>query len=124
MREGGQPVPPTIVVLCSGDRDPAAAPLRQLLAGIEEEGVPYEVASAASAGAGALAAEASLRSTLAVGVGVADDGAVAVTHRTLPAEQPVVVVDAGADDDAVRSAGRTAARVVVGLPLDGSDRLR
>lgn len=123
MRDGGQPLPPTIVVLVAGEPDPGAAPLRQLLAGIEEEGVPYEVVPATSTSAGALAADAALRSTLAVGVGVADDGTVAVTHRTLSADQPIVELGARVDDEVVRSAGRSAARVVVGLPLGDSDRL-
>ncbi len=118
MRDGGQPVPPTVVVMSAHRGDPDSAPLRQLLAGIEEEGVPHEVVSVDSSSAGALATEAALRSTLAVGVGVAFDGTVAVTHRTLPAEQPVLVVPSQAADGVVRSAGRTAARIVVGLPLD------
>jgi len=119
MRDGGQPEPPTIVVLTAAGIDAESAPLRQLLAGIEEESVPYEVLTADPAGASELATAAAERSSLEVGIGVASDGSLAVTHRTLPDEAPLAVAPAPVADEVARRLGRAAARVVVGLPLDG-----
>ncbi|WNV75952.1 glycerol dehydratase reactivase beta/small subunit family protein [Geodermatophilus sp. DSM 44513] len=101
-------------------RHPAApAPvLRQVRAGVEEEGVPSDVVDVPGpAGATALAAAAAADSPLGVGIGLAADGAAAVQHRTLPGDRPVTTAPAGAGPTEWRRIGRVAARVVKRLPL-------
>lgn len=119
MPRGSAAARPTVVLIAAAEH-PA---LREVLAGLEEQGVPGEVRGlpdprgSSERRADALAAEAASESSLGVGVGLAADGSVAVTHRTLPVNHPV---DSGAGpvsaEDA-RRLGGVAARVVVGLPL-------
>lgn len=118
-REGGQPAKPTIVVLSA-----AAGPVEQaVLAGIEEEGVPYTVQHVTDERAAtALAGDAAARSPLGVGVGVDVRGHVCAHQDKLPAPAPGLT-SAGPDRDAARMLGHNAARIVVGLPLrDITDR--
>nr|WP_245821433.1 glycerol dehydratase reactivase beta/small subunit family protein [Geodermatophilus pulveris] len=106
-------------------RHPAApAPaLRQVRAGVEEEGVPTDVvdvpgpAGAPAPDAPALAAAAAADSPLGVGIGLDAAGAAAVHHRTLPGDRPVTTAPAGAPPPEWRRIGRVAARVVKHLPL-------
>jgi hypothetical protein len=114
MLEGGQPDKPAILVLSR-----AASPVEnEVLAGIEEEGVPYEVERPRDrADANTLARSAAGRSSLRVGVGIDDDGRVTVQHEMLtepPAE--LTTVDS-ADLKSARTLGHNAARMVVGIPL-------
>lgn len=115
MRDGGQPGPPVIVVLSAGD----GPLLREVLAGIEEEGVPYSVHAdpdTAVVTATDLARRAALRSPLHVGVGVGPSGDVCVHHDKLA--EPVPELGAAtANLDIARTLGHNAARIVVGLPL-------
>lgn len=112
-------------------RHPAApAPvLRQVCAGVEEEGVPTDVVdvpgpddgeplSPVAPGAVALAHAAAGASPLGVGVGLDASGAVTVHHGTLPERTPVSATPAGAGPPEWRRAGRIAARVVKHLPLE------
>lgn len=110
---GGQPSRPVIVVLtgCAGPT------VREVLAGIEEEGVPASAEPVADPGAAAadLAARAALQSPLQVGVGVGASGDVCVCHAKLA--QPVSALPAGSPNAAARTMGHNAARIVAGLPL-------
>ncbi len=105
---------------------PAGAPaeaVREISAGAEEEGVPLrreatgEPDGTSGTGETVLAYAAAQGSRLEVGIGLAVSGAVAVQHAKLPADRPAARWgrDAGAAD--WRRAGRTAARIVTGLPL-------
>ncbi|MCZ2835917.1 glycerol dehydratase reactivase beta/small subunit family protein [Modestobacter sp. VKM Ac-2985] len=102
-------------------RAPAApaAVLREVCAGAEEEGVPTDVVDvpARSAGAVGLAHAAAQDSPLEVGVGVDAAGAVAVHHGKLPADRPAATAGPDAGPQDWRRTGRTAARIVKGLPL-------
>ena len=96
---------------------PAAA-LRQVCAGVEEEGVPTDVQDVPGVDdATALAHAAAGESRLGVGIGLDASGAAAVHHGTLPAGTPVAATPAGAPAAEWRRAGRIAARVVKHLPL-------
>ncbi|MGY1828041.1 MULTISPECIES: glycerol dehydratase reactivase beta/small subunit family protein [unclassified Blastococcus] len=99
--------------------DADATVLRELHAGMEEEGVPTRevVLPHGSPDAVAMAHAAATDSRLEVGIGVDAAGAVAVHHGKLPARRAVLVVGAGAGPVELRRAGRTAGRVVKGLPL-------
>lgn len=107
------PTRPTVVVLASGsDLD---AVLRQVAAGIEEEGVPCDVRSGSGGDPVALAREAALASPLEVGVGVSDDG-ISVHHAKLPAASPAAH-DREVTGAVGRRMGHDAARIVTALPL-------
>jgi hypothetical protein len=135
----GAEEPPAVLV--HRHPDAPAAVLREVCAGAEEEGVPTRVVDVPGRGrdrgglaaAVALAHAAALDSRLDVGIGISgggdggDDGgsdggsdgggAVAVHHAKLPADAPVTTTAPGAVLPDWRAAGRTAARVVKGLPL-------
>jgi propanediol dehydratase-reactivating factor small subunit len=120
MLEGGQPDKPAILVISGGGE----VIEREVLAGIEEEGVPYVVESpggedAAAAGedAHALARRAAGRSSLSVGVGIDDRGRVCVLHQKLADRLPGLSSPEGADRGLARVLGHNAARIVVGIPL-------
>ena len=109
---GSQPPRPAIVVLAAG----APAVVREVAAGIEEEGVPFQTGPLSDRSAAAdLAMRAAARSGLQVGVGVGAAGDVSVCHVRL--EQPVFDLAAGTARPLVRLVGHNAARMVVGLPL-------
>ena len=114
MREGGQPERPAVHVLSV-----AAGPVeREVLAGIEEEGVPFVLSRpAADTDADELAHTAARGSPLDVGVGIDRHGRVCIRHEMLTAPMPDLECDGGASVDAARAAGHNAARIVVGVPL-------
>ncbi|KAA9159774.1 hypothetical protein FPZ12_019275 [Amycolatopsis acidicola] len=102
------PVPPTVVVYS------AFSPcLREILAGLEEEGVPAEVSSYPGGDAVVLAFAAALASPLDVGIGVGDTGTVCVHHAKLPQDEPALTGPAGE----ARRLGHNAARLVTRIPL-------
>jgi hypothetical protein len=114
-----------VLVYRHPDAPPAA--LREVCAGAEEEGVPTVVAPVGEAPAGsdaaaggdatALAHAAALASRLDVGIGLDAGGMAVVHHAKLPARSPAATTGPGAAPPDWRRAGRTAARVVKGLPL-------
>lgn len=108
---------PVVVVFCHPA--PGNRPrLREIEAGMEEEGVPYRVEDSrvgggAGGGARELAFAAAQMSGLGVGVGVDAAGNICVHHAKLPPDAPAV---AGTASDA-RVMGHNAARLVVGVPF-------
>ncbi|MFF5987356.1 glycerol dehydratase reactivase beta/small subunit family protein [Prauserella flavalba] len=104
--------PPSVVVRCAGD----TAVLRDLRAGLEEEGVPVRVEDGGSGDAVALAFGAAQASSLDVGIGVAAGGAVCVHHAKRPPDSPALT---GTARDA-RLLGHNAARLVTGIPVKTS----
>jgi len=104
-----RPERPVVVIASCGD--PAA--LREVRAGLEEEGVPAREEPLRGGEAVALAHEAACRSPLDVGIGIAADGAVCVHHAKLSATTPALLGNRAA----ARVCGHNAARIVVGIPL-------
>lgn len=99
----------------SGEREPLT---RDVLAGIEEEGVPYTVAEVADeVSAPDLARQAAMRSPLQVGVGIGASGGICVHHDMLVDPLPELSSAGPADRVAARVLGHNAARIVMGLPL-------
>ena len=95
-----------------------AAVLRQVCAGVEEEGVPADVTEVPGPDdAMALAHAAAGESRLGVGIGLDAAGAAAVHHGTLPERTPVAATPARSASSDWRRVGRIAARVVKHLPL-------
>ena len=113
-RNGGQPEKPAILVLSTAD----AALEHEVLAGIEEEGVPYLLErSAEQEAATTLAQRAANRSSLGVGVGIDSRGGVCILHEKLPEPLSGLNIASAASPGAARVAGHNAARMVVGIPL-------
>ena len=108
---------PNVRVLMSPDASPAA--LRQLTYGMEEEGIPWEVATSEGMDALALAWEGAQASRLEVGVGV-DRQFVVLHYNKLAQDQPLYRVPARQSDQ-VRILGSNAARLVKKLPLKPLD---
>lgn len=114
--------------------------LRQVCAGIEEEGVLHDVAPVhtvdeevyASVLAESLAHGAALQSRLDTGIGIDGDGGIVVHHAKLPVHHPAYAEqrpnrNASADPHAPphgRRAGTAAARLVTGLPLPQQQAVR
>jgi propanediol dehydratase-reactivating factor small subunit len=103
---------PAVVVLhqvCPDNR----CCLREINAGMEEEGVPFRVEEAQTGSAAELAHAAAHASTLDVGVGVDAAGNICVHHAKLPPDAPALT---GPPQHA-RSLGHNAARLVTGIPF-------
>jgi Dehydratase medium subunit len=113
---------PAVVVLHQVCPDSRCC-LRELTAGLEEEGVPFRVEEAEAAGAAEAEAEAggaaelahaaAHASTLDVGIGVDAAGHICVHHAKLPPDAPALT---GPPRHA-RSLGHNAARLVTGIPF-------
>ncbi|MDF1899413.1 glycerol dehydratase reactivase beta/small subunit family protein [Mycolicibacterium smegmatis] len=119
-RSAGQPERPVIQVFTAltGASGEYAAVTRDVLAGIEEEGVPYAVTTVAEdVPVADLARRAAMRSPLQVGVGIGAGGGVCVHHDMLEDPLPELSSADPADSVAARMLGHNAARIVVGLPL-------
>ncbi|MFC7675909.1 glycerol dehydratase reactivase beta/small subunit family protein [Mycolicibacterium sp. GCM10028919] len=113
---GSGPNRPVIVVASA-----AAGPVeRAVLAGIEEEGVPFVVERVADGDAVELARTAALRSPLGVGVGIDVSGGVCVQPEKVADPVPELVALPTAGARTGRTLGHDAARICVGLPLKGA----
>ena len=103
---------PMVVVLHRSGPDNRCC-LRQISAGLEEEGVPFRAQEAATGSAAELAYAAAHASTLGVGVGLDAAGNICVHHAKLPPDAPALT---GPPQQA-RSLGHNAARLVTGVPF-------
>ncbi|MDY6996424.1 MAG: glycerol dehydratase reactivase beta/small subunit family protein [Actinomycetota bacterium] len=114
MLEGGQPERPAIEVFSPS---PGTAE-REVLAGIEEEGVPCVLSRPTGrSDAGQLARDAARASSLDVGVGIDDTGRVCIWHELLSRPLEGLESTGPASKRSARLAGHNAARIVVGIPL-------
>ena len=114
MLEGGQPKRPAILILSGG----VDAVEREVLAGIEEEGVPYVVElPTGDDDAYTLARLAADRSSLSVGIGIDERGRVCVAHQKLADPPSGLFSRDTAERSFARRLGQNAARIVVGIPL-------
>ena len=110
--------PPAVVVAYRRHPDCAQA-LREVCAGIEEEGVHSRTVALEATDAAALAYEAAMRSQLGVGVAV-DEDELCVHAAALPADAPLERVRVGSYERACqRHVGHNAARLVKVMPLKG-----
>lgn len=126
VRDPGRPEPPTVMVLLAADGTHDAHALREVLAGLEEEGVPATVETVRPRDRGScggpaddcvgLAERAAEHSSLEVGVGIAPGG-LCLTHRALRARSPLEHLPAPVVADRARRLGHDAARLVTGIPL-------
>jgi propanediol dehydratase-reactivating factor small subunit len=103
--------PAVVVRYLPGEANRAS--LREVAAGLEEEGVPWRLQQGGEGSAPDLAFDAARASALSVGLGVDAEGAVCVHHAKLPAARPVATGPAGQ----ARVLGHNAARLVTGIPF-------
>ena len=89
--------------------------IREICAGIEEEGLLYRCVESVETDAIHMAVEASKEATIGVGIGVSGARAV-LTHESLKPEKPLFVLQDG-DREKARSLGKNAARFIKKMPL-------
>ena len=97
-----------------------AVKLREIQAGMEEEGVPCSLTTGADLDAVTLAHQAAFMSALGVGVGIRPDG-LCIHYQKLPAHQPLFVLTGAQSAAEWRRFGYNAARLVKGLPFKGQE---
>ena len=108
---------PCIILYCSDDTE-NRMPVREILLGAEEEGVPVRVISGEYEDIRKLAWDAAMQSILEVGIGAGESGAV-LQFKKLPPEKPVCTVSRNASLSEYRRLGANAARLVKKMPLCG-----
>jgi len=109
---------PAVVVAYRQHRGCAQA-LREVCAGIEEEGIHFRTVALEATNAAALAHEAASRSPLRVGVGV-QEGELCVHIAALPADAPVERQTMSSHERACqRHVGHNGARLAKAMPLKG-----
>ena len=104
------------IIICTYPHTGYEAKLRELQAGMEEEGVPCLLADAAAADAVALAYKGAQVSPLGVGIGISADS-LCVHYQKLPESQPLFVLAGAGSRGEWRTFGYNAARLVKGLPF-------
>ena len=104
-----------VIKLYFDEKSASQETIKQVMYGIEEEGVPCD-ASPASGSALTLAVEAGRASRLEVGLGV-DAVAVALHYSKLEPDAPLFQVHAKEDSERLRSIGANAARLVKKQPF-------
>lgn len=108
---------PVIVILTN---NPSGEVLKEILAGIEEEGVLYEVTSNTKGSSEEIAVEAAEMSALGVGVGIIQDS-VSVQVRNMATDN-ILFKAASSNRQDIRNIGANAARYVKGIPFKEVDR--
>ncbi len=107
-------VRPTLVVNVHNDIDNAQ--LREVLLGLEEEGVPVTLNRSSELNPLTLAHSAAIESVLDVGIGISLDYIVVTTEK-LPEETPYLAHYLNVSQDSDRLVGGNAARLVKRMPL-------
>ena len=110
---------PPAVIVAYRPHPGCAEALREICAGIEEEGMQSQTIALHTTNATALAYEAASRSPLLVGVGVAQ-GELCIHVGALPADTPLESRNASSREPACqRHIGHNAARLAKAMPLKG-----
>ena len=103
------------IVICASGHSQDDAKIREIKAGIEEEGVPCSLLADREGDVAALAWQAAAASHLGVGVGISPAGAGLHYHK-LPEHTPLFIAAANSPGT-WRQLGYNAARLVKGLPF-------
>jgi len=92
--------------------------ISNLLAGIEEEDVPFHLTVSGPREAAVLAAEASESSALGVGIGIERSLKTSLHYIKMSPSAPLFTLSGGdLDEDEIRTFGGNAAKLVKGCPL-------
>lgn len=89
---------------------------RELMLGIEEEGIPFEIHGMEGNDAVSLGYQASLESNLGVGLGISKDSIV-LHYNKLDEDCPIYNVSLKSSLEKIRSLGSNAARLVIRMPF-------
>lgn len=92
------------------------ADIKEILWGIEEEGIPYEIFPVDIENAVDSGYKASLESSLGVGIGV-DENIIVLHYNKLKKDFPLFIIKRNSDSAKIRSLGANAARLVVKMPF-------
>ncbi len=107
------------IVICVADHDGCERKIREVQAGIEEEGVPYTRRPGENSDAVRLAWQGANVSGLGTGLGISPDG-VCIHYHKLAADAPLFTADDTGNPELWRQFGYNAARLVKGLPFKTS----
>ncbi|MBC9783850.1 glycerol dehydratase reactivase beta/small subunit family protein [Heliobacterium chlorum] len=110
------PVKPTVMVYYY-PHETCASKLRELQAGLEEEGIPAVIHSQSEPDSQRLGYQAAGASHLGVGIGVGKDGSICIHHTRLPEERPLFILEGPGERAEWRRFGYNAARLVKGTPF-------
>ncbi len=89
----------------------------ELLWGIEEEGLPYNVESRPLEDSVKLGYSAAENSKLDVGIGIGKDGNIVVHYQKLNQEEPLFNLNVKEEYHNLRKLGANAARLIKGIPF-------
>ena len=90
--------------------------IREVQAGMEEEGIPYTVVRSNEENAVVLSYEGASKSKLGVGIGIGRDD-LCIHYAKLPAEKPLFSLQTSGTPVQWRHFGYNAARLVKGIPF-------
>ncbi|WP_406678355.1 glycerol dehydratase reactivase beta/small subunit family protein [Moorella sp. ACPs] len=116
MREERSKMEPPSIIIFHSPGEGSCTFVQQVLLGIEEEGLPAS-AIERSGSSIELAEAAAGMSAFGVGVGIDEQGNIALTHYRMPQGQPVFHVSGETSSVIARIVGTDAARLVKGRPL-------
>lgn len=120
--QAGQTVTKPSISLCIHIHEGCEQKLREIQAGIEEEGVPYIVLTEAEADCISLAYKGAGLSQLGVAIGIGSSG-LCIHHHKLPADQPLFVLQGAGNGSEWRRFGYNAARLIKGIPFKNDEPL-
>lgn len=106
---------PSIFVYCSLGINEMN--IEEILWGIEEEGIPFELKNKDLNDAKELANLAANDSKLSVGIGIDNQGYISLTMDKLKEEAPLFYINLEQGIKCLRSLGANGARLVKGMPL-------
>jgi hypothetical protein len=86
-----------------------------LLFGIEEEGIPYEIKGQKEYDSLELSYKAAQDSRLAVGIGIHKSGKITMTFNKLKKGEPLFVTNLASGENILRNLGSNAGRLVKGI---------
>ncbi len=105
---------PSVYVFHCNDID--IEKFKEVLWGIEEEGIPYKVESTTMEISNELSHKAALKSKLGVGIGVSKDK-ISLTTNKLDKNKPLISIELNQDYTRLRNLGSNGARLVKGIEL-------
>jgi hypothetical protein len=90
---------------------------RELVWGIEEEGVPYRLETKSEKSSLELSYQGAQESNLGVGIGIGSDNLMILHYIKLKKDTPLFKVELHCNDSVMRALGANAARLVKGIPF-------
>ena len=112
--------PPAIRIYVAENTGPEVGYL-DMLYGIEEEGIPFELVPSSLTDIKELSFEAAVSSSLSVGLGINADE-VALHYDKLPCDTPLYIIDREVERRDMRDMGINAARLVKRMPFNTINR--